>query len=286
VITDLSEVVRFLRPTHNPLLEREQRECPAIREFILRPYVNQHWGLRRRLREIANHYRLVRNRVPFFDLLNTESRDLTQFDVDGTALRVVMDRPRWMRREGQIGISLFHGTERIYTAMLHLSGTPDDMQLVVGNLQGDGRDRLALYKSLTKLMHGMRPRDFLIHIVRMLAAELNCREVLGISNAAHRSAHWLSMALKVSTYDDMWLEHGGQRHFNSGFFTMPSGLRKRADEDIPANKRGIYRRRHQLLEELQLTLRERVAAAQPQTVSINVRELRRTARSVTAPSAA
>ena len=42
----LSEVVRYLRPIDNPLLKREQREFPAVREFILRPYVNRHWGLR------------------------------------------------------------------------------------------------------------------------------------------------------------------------------------------------------------------------------------------------
>jgi uncharacterized protein VirK/YbjX len=260
MLSDLNQIVRYLRPSDNPLLLREQREFPALREFIVRPYVNRHWGLRRRLHEIANHYTLVQRCVPFFDLHNGEWRDLTQYEVGGKPLRIVMDRPTWMRGEGQLALSLFYGRDRIYTAMLHLSGTPDNLQLVVGNLQGDGRDRLALYKTLTKLMHGMRPRDFLIHVVRILASELQCSELLGIQDTAHRSAHRLSRAAKVATYDEMWLEHGALSKPGSGFFSLPPGLRKHPAQDIPANKRAVYRRRYQLLDELQLTLRERVGA--------------------------
>jgi uncharacterized protein VirK/YbjX len=257
----LREIVRYLRATNNPLLMREQREFPGIREFIVRPYVNRNWGLQRRLHEIANHCSLVQVRVPFFDLHNGEWRDLTQYQVAGNSLRIVMDRPRWMRGEGQLGISLFYGCDRIYTAMLHLSGTPENLQLIVGNLQGDGRDRLTLYRTLTKLMHCMRPRDFLIHIVRILAAELHCREVLGVCDAAHRSSHALSRGEKLATYDEIWLEHGALKSSQSGFFSMATGFQRRASHEIPANKRGMYRRRYQLLDDLQLTLRERIAAA-------------------------
>ena len=257
----LSQVVRYLRPTDNPLLQREQREFPAVREFILRPYVNRYWGLRRRLHEIANHYTLVQSCVPFFDIHNGQWRDLAEYEIAGKPLRIVMDRPDWMRGEGQLGISLFYGRDRIYTAMLHLSGTPGNLQLIVGNLQGDGRDRLALYKLLTKALHGMRPRDFLIHIVRILAGELQCRELLGIQDTAHRSAHVLSRAAKHATYDEMWLEHGAVRQPDSGFFSMSPGLRKRCRHEIPVSKRAVYRRRYELLEQLQLRLRARIGPA-------------------------
>jgi uncharacterized protein VirK/YbjX len=255
----LTQIIRYLRPTANPLLRREQREFPALREFILRPYVNRHWGLRRRLHEIANHYALVQSCVPFFDIHNGEWLDLTQYDVAGKPLRIVMDRPDWMRGEGQLAISLFYGRDRIYTAMLHLSGTAENLQLIVGNLQGDGRDRLALYKTLTKAMHGMRPRDFLVHIVRILAGELQCCELLGIQDTAHRSAHVLSRAAKQAAYDETWLEHGALHRPGSGFYAMTAGLHKRSSHDIPAHKRAVYRRRYQLLDELQLMLRERIA---------------------------
>jgi uncharacterized protein VirK/YbjX len=258
MLTDLRQIVHYLRPTDNPLLQREQREFPALREYIVRPYVNRHWGLRRRLHEIATHYTLVHSRAPFLDLHNGESRDLTQYQIAGRPLRIVMDRPGWMRGEGQLAINLFYGRDRIYTAMLHLSGTPRDLQLIVGNLQGDGRDRLTLYKTLTKAMHGMRPRDLLIHVVRILAGELHCCELLGINDAAHRSAHRLSRGAKVAVYDEIWLEHGASSKPGSGFYSLTPALRKRSIQEIPANKRAMYRRRYQLLDELQVTLRERV----------------------------
>ena len=244
-----------MRPTNNPLLKEEHLQYPEIREFVVRPYVNRHWSMRDRLDAIENHYRLVHGYVPFLNLANEKSVEVTQFDFAEGKLRIVIDRPKWLRREGELGVSFFYGIDRIYTAMLLLAGTPDDLQLIVGNLQGDGRDRQAIYKEFTKAMQGMRPRDFLIHVVKILGQELGCKEILGISDDAHRSSHWLTRAKKVSTYDEIWHEHGGVKDEKSGFFRIPAHIVKRSGEEIPSNKRGLYRRRYQLLDDLQLTIR-------------------------------
>ena len=252
----LKIIYLFQRPHNNKLLEEEFSNFPNIREFIFRPYVNRYWNMSKRLSMIATHYLLVKTLAPFLELVKSEYVDLYHFDVEGEKLRIVIDRPKWMRREGEIGISLFFGIDRIYTAMFLLSGTENDLKLIVGNLQGDGRDRTDLYKRLTKAMYGMRPRDFLVHILKIFGHELGCKELLGISDDAHRSSYWLSKSNKLAAYDEIWLEHGGIKDGVSGFFHLPARIVHRPYEEIPANKRALYRRRYQYLDDLQSQIRK------------------------------
>lgn len=260
------QIHHFLKPHNNQLLAAELHQYPFIREFIFRPYVNRYWNLKTRLGKIACHYQLVKSHVSFLNVASGRSLELTRFCAGDDILRVIIDRPKWMRPEGEIAISLFYGIDRIYTAMFLLSGTAEHMQLIVGNVQGDGRNRLELYRQITKTMHGIRPRDLLLDILIMLGAAVGCREILGISDEAHRSAYWLSQAKKLSTYDEIWLEHGGVKDVGSGFFHLSSRIEKRPNEEIPARKRALYRRRYQFLDDLQLKIRMRVSQSDSHTL--------------------
>ena len=94
----------WLKAVENPYLSKEIYQFPKIREFIFRPYVNRYWRLSKRLDMIENHYRLVASDVPFLNLAHDECIEVTQFDFGDEKLRVIIDRPKWMRREGEIGL--------------------------------------------------------------------------------------------------------------------------------------------------------------------------------------
>ncbi len=256
----------FLKPRNNQLLQEEFISYP-LRQFIFRPYVNRYWSLNKRLSMIANHYQLVKSHITFLNLPSDGSFELIKFNVGDELLRVVIDRPSWMRPEGEIGLSLFYGIDRIYTAMFLVSGTPEKLQIIIGNLQGDGRNRAELYKDLTKILYGIRPRDFLLDVLIMLGSVVGCEEILGVSDDAHRSSHWLSRAKKLCTYDEIWLEHGGIKDETGGFYHLPSRIQKRTTEEIPARKRALYRRRYQFLDDLQLKIRMRVSPADTKLLS-------------------
>jgi uncharacterized protein VirK/YbjX len=251
-------IAAFLFPRENPLLRQELRQFPALRQHVFRPYVNSHWTFIQRIRAIKNHYRLVKDKVPFLELAPNASVDITDLELSSEKLRIVLDRPQWMRGEGELGLSLFHGVDRIYTAMFLLCEVNGKLKIIVGNLQGDGRDRSALYKEFTKTLYGMRPRDFLVHIMKIFGEELGCIELLGISDDGHRSSHWLTKAKKVSTYDAIWAEHGGVKDVKERFFKIPAHFAKRPDADVPANKRAQYRRRYQLMDDLQAKIKSAV----------------------------
>ncbi|MGZ5203420.1 MAG: DUF535 family protein [Caldimonas sp.] len=248
--------IQFLRPTNNPLLEKEHSECRLLKRHLFRPYVHSRWTMAKRLKMIANHYRLVERNVPFLNLAHDKMIELARLDAGGMALRITIDRPGWMRQEGEISVSIWCGIDRIYASMILLSSEEDEIKLIVGSLQGDGRDRVDLYKQLTKAMHGMRPRDLLVNAIKMIGHELGCKELLGISDAFHRSTHWLTKASKISAYDDIWRENGATTGHKSGFLTIPVQTRRRSVEEIPSNKRALYRRRYQFLDDLQARIKE------------------------------
>jgi hypothetical protein len=260
------EIARFIDPPDNPLLALEHSQFRDLREVIYRPYLHGRWTLRKRIRSIEEHYRLLEKRAPFLALQKDKSIELAQFEVNGASARIVIDRPSWMRREGEIGLSLFYGVDRIYTAMFTLSDVDGQFVMLVGNLQGDRRDKKVLYKELTKAMYGMRPRDFLIRVLQNLGQQMGCVEIWGISDGAHRSAHRFSKAKKLATYDQIWIEHGGLKDSKSGFFRIPTYIKKRSDDDIPSNKRSQYRRRYEFLDSLELQMRSVISSlAQEQT---------------------
>jgi uncharacterized protein VirK/YbjX len=217
--------------------------------------MNKKWGMRKRIQSIAQHYRLMEKRVPFLASVYDRAITLAQFELDNDNARIIVDQPTWMRREGEVGVSLFYGIDRIYTAMITLSDADGKLVLLVGNLQGDRREKKDLYKQITKALYGMRPRDFLIHTVTSLGKEIGCTEIWGVSDSAHRSAHPFSKAAKLAIYDQIWIEHGGIKDSKSGFFRIPAYIKRRSDDDIPPQKRSQYRRRYQFLDDLELKIR-------------------------------
>jgi uncharacterized protein len=259
----LHRIKSWFDSTENPLLIKELSQTPRIREFLFRPYVHLNWNTPERLDAIERHYKLVGSSATFLDLAPDEYIDLVELGLACGKLRVVLDRPHWMRREGEIGLSLFLDKDRIFTAMFLLSGTSANMKLIVGCVQGaDFNLKEKSYKELTKELHGMRPRDFILHITKIISEELHCDEILGVSDAAHRSTLWFSRANKFSSYDEMWLEHGGIKASN-GFFSLSPRIIKRTHENIEVRKRALYKRRYQFLDDIHLLLREVVVSPPP-----------------------
>ncbi len=253
----------WLDSVENPLLAKEFLNTPELRSIIFRPYVSRNWNATKRMEVIAEHYNLVCKNAAILNLAPDEYIDLAAFDFKCGNLRVVLDKPSWFRREGEIGLSLFLGIHRIYTVMFLLSGSSAHMSLIIGCVQGGNTNlRWNPYRELTKELHGMRPRDFILNITKIFSEEFCCEEILGVSDFAHRGKVWYSKANKIAGYNEIWLEHGGKKVSND-FYSLPPKILKRMDKDIKQQKRGMYRKRYQFLDELQLVLQD-VIATPPQ----------------------
>lgn len=261
------------RNSDNPLLLRELRHSGPVYHAIFRPYVNRHWTLAQRLNALEQHYRTLQDRGQVLDIGDDQYFDLLQLGPEYLNLRVAIDRPSWMRREGELAVSLFWETHRIYTAQFLIVGASDHRSLVVGALQGWSKPEAKnTYVQLTRALHGLRPRDFLINVLKCVAVSLDCTEILGISDSAHRSSNLLTSAYKHAMYDEIWIEHDGKRNAE-GFFAISPEIRQREPVEVPSRKRAQYRRRYEFLRDVQQRIRNVFATRERRLMTHGVDEL-------------
>ena len=109
------------------------------------------------------------------------------------------------------------------------------------------------YRELTKAAHGMRPRDLLFEIFRMLCSLLCVSKILAVADEFrhHRSAYFGGPNQQFSkNYNEMWVDRGGERA-SPMFFALEVRGPRREVSDVPAKKRGMYRRRYEMLEAIE-----------------------------------
>lgn len=249
---DLLPIHQWINTDISDAVRTELRCSPVLVKALTHPYVHRLWDFNERSCKITSHYRLLTElNLPFLNFSENYYWTCAEFDMGERNFRIVIDRPRWMRSEGEMTISLFMGVDRLYSIAFLIGGARNAPLLLVGAIQGMPKSTSeTLYSELTKIFHGARPRDLMVQVLKMVAKNIGCNEVLAISDDFHQSVGRGNETVKASKYDTIWLEHGGVKG-DSGFFVLPSTSSRRADEDIPARKRALYRRRYAFLDMLQ-----------------------------------
>jgi uncharacterized protein VirK/YbjX len=167
-------------------------------------------------------------------------------------LNVIVDQPVWFMREGQLAINLFLGDVRMYTLAFSLFHHDNAIAAFIGAIQGrDIEGALGEYRELTKAAHGMRPRDLLIEVFRMFCVELGVSEIFAVSDEYrhHRDQRYfgqLSTKKFSANYNEVWVDRGAVR-VDPMFFQLDVGEPERDLTTIPSKKRGMYRRRFEML---------------------------------------
>ncbi len=249
----------FLSSTGDPNLDLALAERPEIVGAVVWPYVCSSWSPKRRLTHLAQHFRIARSLGPTFAFPIEETRTLLDLSDLIQNLSVVLDQAKWFMREGPLVINLFIAEVRIFSLAFSFADQDGRYVVYVGAIQG-GRTIGILddYKELTKAFQGLRPRDLLIELLRMLCRHFGVHEILAVADASrqHRSAYFgadkaSSLALN---YDSIWEDRGGVR-YDADFFVLPVLAPAKSIEEIPSKRRAMYRRRFELLEALERRLR-------------------------------
>jgi len=233
-------------------LHTELKDCHRVLGCYVRPYVHHKWSVHQRESVLLAHYRhLDTMPVPLW-CRTQEWRDMFVLSSDYSNVRVVLHKPSWMRSEGEIGISLMVDRLRIVSVMLFFSHDEQGKTwLNIGAIQGNAKEETKeMVSLLTKQMHGLRPRDMIINLVKIIAANSGCIGVRAISDHAHRSQHTATTAEKESQYNAIWEDQQGIAK-DDGFYYLSLDINKKDMEDIPSKKRSMYRKRYELLDHLE-----------------------------------
>lgn len=144
-------------------------------------------------------------------------------------------------REGDLTLYLLNETgDEIY--LMSFSFGPNG-QLYVCSLQGPSTEQsVEQVKSITKQMHGMRPKNLLMSAIYAVAAYFNITSIMGISNNSHIKSQHLK-----SSYDNFWLECNATAT-SEGWYQLPLQEPIRDIELVKSQRRAEFRRREALRE--------------------------------------
>jgi uncharacterized protein VirK/YbjX len=228
-------------------------ERPQLLGAILWPYQCAAWSPEERVHRIAQHYAEIDRLGPPFEFSVADRLVLADLGDLHPGLRLVLDQPHWFMREGGLTLNLFVGSFRAFSLTFSFFRDEEDRRAVfIGSLQGRNTDEaLELYRTLTRSLYGMRPRDTLIEALRILCLATGTRRILAVAEAArhHRHAYFRNKAT-TQDYDGVWEDRDGSR-IDALSYELPVSPPRRELLDVKANKRSMYRRRFAFLDALE-----------------------------------
>ncbi|AGZ35207.1 DUF535 family protein [Pseudomonas sp. Rh2] len=224
------------------------------------PYISKAWEAPQRLDAVASHYEVVAEQFPRLLLMGRDEHQVL-CDLSGYSSQctLVLDRPVWFRREGELVLNLFQGDLRVASLAFSLGGTGGEVFVLIGAVQGihkgiDSERSLSIYRDLTKDFEGLRPRSFLIEVLKCLARTLGAARIYAVGDRYRHHRHRYFGAEKAddlaANYDTIWLENGASPSEREDFFTIPLEAARRSADDIAPKKRAMYRRRHAMLDDV------------------------------------
>lgn len=245
-------------------LNRTLEERPHVIGMAHWPYISSAWTPAERFACLRNHYAELES-LPALKALGAEDSVVVSGLQDvAPGLQVVLDRPVWFMREGELAANLFVGGLRAYSIVFSLDHVDGNRIMRIGCIQGcSDAGAMELYRQLTKRLHGMRPRDFVVRVAQIIAAAAGARELHLVADATriHRHPYFgrKDNAAFNSNYDRIWSEYGAVAD-TDGFFRLSADAQRKPIEQVDSGKRAMYRRRYALLDRVEGDVRAFMSA--------------------------
>ena len=241
-------------------LGRLLAERPETIGNLIWPYQCAAWDAKTRFERIAGHLDAVEklSGLKFGDE-KIIFADLTSLSDDTW---VMIDYSPWLAREGHLTLSLFKGHFRAFTIAFSLFNWPRT-ELFIGGIQGRNDPRiLDLYRDLTKEFNGVRPRDLVLELLRLLALRIGVQHIHAVADDYKISRHpyFGKKGTTGLVYDDVWVDRGGVKVADTHFELPLAGTRRDLNE-VAAKKRSMYRRRYEMFDQLEASLPQDLALA-------------------------
>lgn len=255
-----------------PSKSRIGRYVRARPELLRLPYVNfisVNWSVPTRIRRARSHIETTAGIGGIFRASPSEVAVLIELAMIDTNYRVCLHQARWLFREGQHVLSLYDGKDIIFSLAFSLCTEGGRRIAFIGGIQGRPQlsgeiNILDRYRRFTKAAFGLRPRDLLVEIAKLFFSSIGVVEILAVSDSAHVQRS-LTRRFAVS-YDEIWQERGGTPN-GDGFYVLPLGRAVKAIEDVPSKKRSLYRKRSELLMQVEAALQCSLSLKEQRTFS-------------------
>ena len=239
---------RFVRG--NAVLYELAQRYPRIRHKIYRPYLSGSLTCSDRVDVLIGHYSHI-FRAGLGDLTGEAASlavPLAEFTgKTGAAFHLRLSAINIGHREGELTLKLMREEECLYSVSFALISSHDAPSIALGALQGlrssNGAD---VIKTVTRELHGCRPKKLMVSVVRAIGVSLGCSRLLLVSNKNRIAVNGRRASRISSNYDETWEEMGAERRAD-GNFELPCADPGQNFALISSNKRAEARRRSALV---------------------------------------
>lgn len=238
----------------HPAFAEYVRHSPRLMYKIYRPYMTLQLPMEARLAALTVHYTTVFERglgdmvalaaAAPLPLVRFEGRDGGAYDI---ALRAIAP----LEREGELVLQLREADAPLYAVAFTFAERDGKLAVNIGCIQGakDEGTREAIRRA-TRQLHGLRPKQLLVSVIRHLGHEFGCGELRLVANANRVVRSALRKGTVHADYDQLWDEMGAIRRADGDFSLSCAPLAEPDLENVPSKKRSEARRRHSMLASL------------------------------------
>lgn len=150
---------------------------------------------------------------------------------------------------------LEYDNEEIYSAQFSFLNDRNSYNLSIFGFQGRNTCSLDTLKIITKKLHGVRPRNLMIFLIREICNNLNINTIKALSSQKHimNCTRVKNNNNFFAEYNQYWEEENGEKEGN--FYNIPVEETRKTMEEITSKKRSMYKKRFTMLDDF----KERIA---------------------------
>ena len=234
----------------HPLFAQMLPSCPRLVNKIYRNYLSARLGCNERLDALQTHYQTViaRGLAPLVARAASAAVEMCRLQTKDGDYRVDLRAGSVLCREGELIFQLMHENTLVYSVACSFVRDGFQMVLGVGCLQGqNGAGAQDSVREATRALHGMRPKNLLMRVVRQFAHDHGCTQLLLVGNGNRVVTTSMRKGKVHADYDGLWTELGAVRRAD-GDFSLPCESLPELDlSEIASKKRSEAKKRHEML---------------------------------------
>jgi uncharacterized protein VirK/YbjX len=235
----------------HPAFSEYVHNWPRFLYKIYRPYLTGTLPMEARLAVLASHYQFIfqRGLGPIVAQASYAGVPLAAIEgKTGVRYQVRLRAVGTLEREGELTLQLCEGDAVLYSAAFTFAWRGEALAVSIGCIQGaNSEGNLDAIRRATRELHGLRPKQLLVSLVRHLGHALGCEQLYLVSNANRVVRSAMRQGRVWSDYDQLWSELGAARQ-PDGDYLLPCVTLAAPDlESVASKKRAEARRRHELM---------------------------------------
>ena len=268
----ISELKKFF--SQSETLTEIAKKFPFFYEQITRAFFfyKSNFDARKKIVEDSlNFFTQTLDENFLLQLYDGEEFELWQTPIDETHgdLKLFLAVYSGQRKEGlaSVALKLSDGTP-IYQInfwiaqdnLVSLKNSTGNLAMWIGAMQGPNvEDSRELIKIITKKCHAYRTKNLILYAAQAVARSLGLKKIFAVTNYGYYANNHVRRDRKLKTsFGDFWEECGGSLTSDKRFFELPLVEPRKSYEEIPVRKRAVYKRRFELLDNLDATVTEKI----------------------------